>query len=368
MLRLVKRRRGNPGRAPGGTGSDPDSDGAKWVSRANGLAAGRQRPDNNAEIKVVARDERRAAKLLAAGISLLIGGVLVAGCVIWNLEGDYADAHPVRAFTGGLAGIALELVLLWKAAPLILRGRRLLQPDALTLLRDDHRRPVLFLRSFADETAAGPANTYEQVIHYTVSHIGPFVAIGNPDERLQGQGAARLYLDEGWQSEVIRLMRSAEIVILWAAPTEGVQWELKQAITLLEPQRLLLFFHRGGRSRAGRLRYASFQRPADDLVPGGLPEPLDTCGPSFIQFDAHWKPRVLNAPRWTCWRSAADRLIGSVLGTVDILQAGQIVHVLQPVARRYGRMSLRARFVLLVWWVFTVIVVTTCGAVLWALL
>lgn len=336
-------------------------------SRTGGRPAPQRLPDNHAKIKVVTRDVRRAVNLLAAGISLLIGAILVAMAVVWTMHGGYADTHPARALIGVVAAFALQLGLLWKSAPLILRGRRLLQPDALTLLREDQRRPVLFLRSFADETAAGPANTYEQIIHYTIDHIGPFVTIGNPDERLQGQGAARLYLDQGWQSEVSRLMRSAEMVILRAAPTPGVLWELQQAIALLEPQQLLIFFHAGGRSRPGRLRYAAFHGQANHLFPGGLPGQFDACGPSFIGFAAHWQPYVLTTPRRTCWRPAVDRLIGWILPGVDVFQSVQVVRALQPVAQYRGKMSFRARFVLLVWRLATVIVVVNCMAILWAL-
>jgi len=327
--------------------------------------------DMGAEIRVVARDVRRGLTLATSGWCVLIGTVLLVVVVVWALNTGYADEHPLPVLAGAALFIVLEVCLLRISLRFVQQGRRLLQPDALTALREDSRRPVFFLRSFADDAAASanPAGTslYEFVLGNAVSHIGPFVAVGDPDEKLVNVAAARFYVDNEWRAAVLKLMRRSELVILWAAPTDGVLWELEQAVKHLHPEQLLLFFHLGGRSRKARSRYESFRLRACNLLPQGLPSRFKPCGPSFIGFDAEWKPRVLAPSRWGCWHSFADRLVHWWL-PYHAFQTLDVVLALRPATKKYGRMSFHASALVLLAQILNVVVAMAPIGIIWALL
>ena len=60
-----------------------------------------------------------------------------------------------------------------------------------------------------------------------VAPIGPFVAIGAPDEPLPQLGAARAYFTKDmWQSAVIEWVDEAQLIVTVAGPTHWIRWEL----------------------------------------------------------------------------------------------------------------------------------------------
>jgi hypothetical protein len=95
----------------------------------------------------------------------------------------------------------------------------------------DPRPPVLFLRSFNDETKpilrnGGPS--IERVITDAVRPFGPFIGIGRPGE-LRPAGAAREYFPENeWRAAVLKLMDEASIIIVLPGLTSGLDWEMQR--------------------------------------------------------------------------------------------------------------------------------------------
>jgi hypothetical protein len=226
-------------------------------------------------------------------------------------------------------------------------GYRMSLPDAAAVLAADPRPPVLYLRSFADDLSnnlnphgglayllgitrpwgfwrvlvplfslyplrlwklvAGIAHdsSEEQLASY-FGHVGPFVAIGRPGERVRLGGAYRVYLrDDEWQGWVLRQMERAACVILQPAETEGVFWEVAQAARRVAPHKLvisLLAFH-NHRRRSFRLDEVGFEQArwdavrsrADALFPRGLPERPDKA--QFVCFDADGTPQLVG-PRY----------------------------------------------------------------------
>jgi hypothetical protein len=104
--------------------------------------------------------------------------------------------------------------------------------------------PVLYLRSFTDDTRAGRrygALTEEEQLAKSLAWVGPVLAVGRPDEALPQVGAQRIYLaHEDWQTRVDELMARARLVLLRTGSSEGFRWEVKQALATLTPERLLL--------------------------------------------------------------------------------------------------------------------------------
>jgi len=157
---------------------------------------------------------------------------------------------------------------------------------ALPRLSDDERvAPVLYLRSFADDPEGAEIRnhgalylmygpwaffmllTEEEQVAKVLSEFGPVLAVGKPGEPLPEIGAARLYLSDGeWQAGVRRLMRVSRLVVVRAGLTEGIWWELKEVVQLVQPDRLLILVP------YRRAEYDAFRSRASRILPMGLPE------------------------------------------------------------------------------------------------
>lgn len=109
-------------------------------------------------------------------------------------------------------GLALLItVRKWLSRDFWMLRRRSAIP-AKDVVERDPRRPVLLLRSFADDglrikgLESTEAFTFEEVITGALRRWRPVVAIGRPGESLPESGAAREYVThEGWQEPGGRL-------------------------------------------------------------------------------------------------------------------------------------------------------------------
>lgn len=107
----------------------------------------------------------------------------------------------------------------------------------------DHRSPLLFLRSFANDRVtippskfafsrwlldgAGALDTLDYLVLDEGTKTGPTVALGNPDDPVPPYGVARGYFDhDDWQDAVSRLCADAKAIIFVLDRTAGVKWEL----------------------------------------------------------------------------------------------------------------------------------------------
>ena len=108
------------------------------------------------------------------------------------------------------------------------RGKQMGVESAQALLAEDNRPPVVYLRSFQDDSVtaegtlstpelgafggalvggmledldlAGGTVTEEEQLAEALKDVGPFVAIGKPGEKLPQLGASRMYLqDSEWR-------------------------------------------------------------------------------------------------------------------------------------------------------------------------
>ncbi len=187
-----------------------------------------------------------------------------------------------------------------------IEGQRRLAPRAADVLGRDHRAPVLYLRSFADDGRL--ALPFEQAqVHRSISEeellaeiftaAGPVIALGRPGEELPELGAARLYVDPtSWQGTVGDLMRTARLTLLRVGTTPGVEWELRHAMSVLDPGRLVLLLPFG---RAG---YEQFRQSFASLPSLPPPTRLERDADkgrrrgglrSVVYFEGQWSPRLL---------------------------------------------------------------------------
>ena len=148
--------------------------------------------------------------------------------------GDFAVVFLVAVVLLALVGAFL--------GPTIKRyGHRLLAPGADEALAADPRPRILFLRSFGDDEAFplgqwGRSNfdplPLEEAIAGVLGRFGPVYAIGRPKEFAPPLGAARKYVAEDWQGEVLRGIGESRHVVVVLGRSEGLVWELNQIVRL----------------------------------------------------------------------------------------------------------------------------------------
>jgi hypothetical protein len=266
-----------------------------WVLR-------RRRRDSAAEIvEVVSRFVpprpwwRRPVFLVLSGLgsALLLTG-FVAGVMVFRIRDIPWSA---RGFI--LLGCVVTLI----AGVLILRPSRPRSArSAVQTLRADGRKPVLYLRSFADDRTASKVDavpggiqnalvsihTREEQLADSLNAIGPVVAVGKPKEPLPHLGAARFYLPyDDWRPAVLRLMELSQLIVLRLGPGEGLWWEVEQARTTQPADKLVLLIPGDRDGLAERL---------DEFLP--TPSKLDkiSSGDSWtsavVTFDPQWTPQV----------------------------------------------------------------------------
>lgn len=236
-------------------------------------------------------------------------------------------------------------------------GARNRLPSAEEVLVLDPRRPVVFLRAFGiDERRArvgGQLMTLEEVVGPPIFwHVGPFIAVGNPDDYIAAGGAAKSYqANESWQGYVTAMVQRASCVLVAEGGTRGLGWELGLLRATLEPRRVFFVTIPRSDGRPSEswpaflnlLRQAGFQPPEGDVPPGAL-----------LGCDESWRLRVVPA-------------VGADLGTTlasqvpeAALAQGLAPASLLPLIRRQGAPRPFARSV----WRYVAMAVVAKGLVL----
>lgn len=255
---------------------------------------------------------RRGVLVKLAGGNLLI---LLVGLIMVGDAGPWRDQYLIV-----IPGIALLVVVSRLGIGLLRTGWKYDAVRAERLLEEDTRAPVLYVRSFKDDDkiilGSGfrrwiqyvlvylTAVSVEQELAFIMNRVGPVVAIGQPGELLPELGAARLYAsDQEWRAKVTNLMRQARLVIVRAGSTANLEWEIDQAVQVVQRQRLIFIswaqsdgavtFDEDVERRFGR------PQPADP-DPGRrwlgwvsmLMKPGEAAMGKIVYFDALARPRV----------------------------------------------------------------------------
>lgn len=204
--------------------------------------------------------------------------------------------------------LVLAVVLLFAfGGMLVIRGKKHSVIRGEELLRQDARPPILYLRSFNDETGDNRVKGFlgeslfgrqmalgtsawapreQEELAALMNKIGPYVAIGRPGEPLPELGAARLYVsDEEWQRVVGELIGRAKLVLVRAGRTEGLRWEVGELARRLSPTQLLFILPSSSQD------YEQFRSWANRILSGALPEKLPK--EKLLSFDRNWRPLPL---------------------------------------------------------------------------
>ena len=212
--------------------------------------------------------------------------------------------------------------------------------DGAERLSRDKRRPILYLRSFLEETPHDPLRddfrTEEELLDSVLKEVGPMVAIGRPGEPLPPLGASRYYFkDDEWREEVQKLMERAQFIVIKPGLAENLRWEIRTASKLCPPQKLLFplleYQTRGGNFR--ERNYKPFRRIIQDEMGVTLPEDIGTA--TFLSFEKEdgktvpyfsWPVTWADKPR----RSLSNRFLGDDRVPLAIREA------LRPIMARRG--------------------------------
>jgi hypothetical protein len=212
----------------------------------------------------------------AAGWAImLIGGIPLAAFMVYSLWPPRTVKEMFEILIMAAVGFAL---FAWLGSMLVLRGRLLASQGTLeSELAKDPRPPVLYIRSFERERDAfvfgdkskygryarraldsskiqWVAITFEEYLGNAIRPlVGPFVALGSPEDHLAPMGAARTYTrDEEWQDDFDRLVRSASAILVEVGRSQNLRWEFKHIRENGLQQRLFLITRHASTSRAAR--------------------------------------------------------------------------------------------------------------------
>jgi hypothetical protein len=215
--------------------------------------------------------KRIAARAQALKAIACLTGLAGAFAALRLVAPLFQDEPQVLA---GLAGLALQLGTIYVVMHLWRRGQRLAAVDANEQLKHDTRAPILYLRSFQDDSVrlassmvlaakvekggalgafarflnrpAPGQGRLEEALARQVRGIGPFVAIGAPTEPLPELGAARTYFsNDTWQSAIMRWVDLACLIIAMVGPTKWIRWELDTIIERDALSKLIILMPRG---------------------------------------------------------------------------------------------------------------------------
>lgn len=243
----------------------------------------------------------KASVLKGLGCLLFFAAFFGLGAVVSSKSG---------LFVGSL-GFALAAAVFAVGLRLHNLGRRYQITPAARLLAEDTRPPVLYLRSFIDDTSAArtidasflPAvSTREEQLAAALSDLGPVVAIGAPGERLPELGAARFYFEgHEWQNAVLDFMNKSRLVVLRVGQTDAFWWEVENGLEMLPPSRLAFLIPLSNEhyhTFRNRLQRFHHTRLPDDLPGGGysvIQGIADLWG--ILYFEDDWTPRLIPLER-----------------------------------------------------------------------
>jgi hypothetical protein len=126
--------------------------------------------------------------------------------------------------------------------------------------------------------------------------IDTVVTVKSRGEMVPLFGAQRIELGElEWRPTVIRLMGEAYLVVIEVGDSENLMWEISNAFSKLEPQKLLFTFGGLGtrlRPKRRQYRWDMFKLVLQTYISRPLPAAIgDACA---LYFDADWEPRVVS--------------------------------------------------------------------------
>jgi hypothetical protein len=230
-----------------------------------------------------------------------------------------------------LAWKSAGLILIWLVVPLplgrhlIRLGRRIKwEPSIQERLTRDGRPPVLYVRSFVQENQFfvvgrhSRYGAYASSWHASVSEpemnigitleeylsmainesVGPFVALGSPEDYISPGGAARVYCrDDNWMRQFDTLARQSACIIAQFGKSNHMRWEFDHLRREGLQERLCIITRHTEQEmfweRLKGIPDVSWLQFSDDLAELGYDLRFEYPGPgSVIAFDSRGRGLV----------------------------------------------------------------------------
>lgn len=259
--------------------------------------------DTNRDLKYGLLLRRSGQILLFAGPAIVAGILGLLAVAFPSLENP-GVASSLLLFVIAPLGFLLSIFLAFK---IMYMGKQYEARGKAAPSQADTRQPVLYLRPFmVDEVVTGlfwimlfktgmwPSFfSVEEQLAVAVDPIGPLVAIGKPDEQLPTPGAVRRYFDDStWQNIVQTWLSKARVIILRPGMSEGLWWELREAVATMHAESLLLLV-----LKMKQANYLTFSQLVNDRLGIRLPNFNEVSrwrrASGFIEFNATWRARFL---------------------------------------------------------------------------
>ncbi len=130
----------------------------------------------------------------------------------------------------------------------------------------------------------------EQIVFaFAMSNIGPYVALGRPTENCQNMdlGAAKKFVsNEDWKDSVVDWLNKCKAVVVESADSASLGWEIEQTIKVVPPTCVLIICPHTDSE------YQSFSDAYKNLFPKGLPEVRPRS--RLLTFNENWLPKELS--------------------------------------------------------------------------
>lgn len=215
----------------------------------------------------------------------------------------------VVAVAVGLANPLFAIIPCYIAYLLLRRGKKHAVKIGDSVLKDDARPPVIYLRSFKDESlessvfqrfkglassdktwlaATVPNNGIQEqdALGYVFRKIGPYIALGKPGEELPELGSSKLYTsNDEWQNFIRAFFEKSRLVVFRAGLTASLKWELAEIVHAVSPQKVLMILPLKAAD------YRGFIQWANSIMPTRLSEDYPTS--RLVKFDSDWTPSYL---------------------------------------------------------------------------
>jgi hypothetical protein len=191
---------------------------------------------------------------------------IILGCFIFweNYLKSIGQRDLLNSPLGGIALYALVMlgfaasILFWdRGTRKLFLAKRLTEPMVKEERGRDSRRPVVFLRSFAEDQIDpvvaeirrhwGQYPTFELGLASAARRYGPFIAIAQPGQLSPGGAAREEFSNERWQTAVRAWTDEALFIVLMAGITPGLHWELQHLIQQGHLAKLIILLPRSSR-------------------------------------------------------------------------------------------------------------------------
>jgi hypothetical protein len=220
-------------------------------------------------------------------------GVIAAAMAVSLFLAHMIVRDNIRFNRTNFSSTSLELADAFAIIPItwvmIALAQSFFARNGASVMRNDTRRPVLYLRSFqADSPFWRSFRGSEHHLMRALHAVGPTVAIGVPDRLIPPIGAARLKVaHEHWKDVVTQLAANAQLIVLRLGKTEGFGWEMQHLVATAAAERLFIYVNKQERGEA----YKDLRVRANTILPQPLPEDIKRA--SLIGFSPDWQPILL---------------------------------------------------------------------------